>query len=126
MYLQQLESICSHLWYLISIGVVAYSRAEFGEGSGPIWMDSVRCSGTETSLIDCNYDADTSEDSHEEDAGVQCPEGSCLQCMCLDHALRLLGSEVEYYNYCRDGVTCIVFVFVVRCYEHMILSLHYF
>ena len=41
-------------------------------------MDSVRCSGTETRLTDCDYDADTSEDSHDEDAGVRCPQGSCL------------------------------------------------
>ena len=58
------------------VGAVIYRRAEFGQGTGPIWMDSVRCSGTETRLIDCDYDADTSADSHDEDAGVGCPQGT--------------------------------------------------
>ena len=63
---------------MIFIGAVAYARAQFGQGSGPIWMDYVRCSGTEARLIECTYDSDTSEDSHNEDAGVQCPPGNYI------------------------------------------------
>ena len=35
-------------------------------------MDSVRCTGGEASLVDCIYDQDAGEDTHAEDAGVQC------------------------------------------------------
>ena len=37
-------------------------------------MDDVACTGSESRLIDCVYDDDTSEDTHTEDAGVHCQE----------------------------------------------------
>ena len=49
--------------------------ALFGWGKGPIFLDSVKCSGNETVLLHC-----ISEDvlgihncGHAEDAGVICP-----------------------------------------------------
>ncbi|XP_043092107.1 scavenger receptor cysteine-rich domain-containing group B protein-like [Puntigrus tetrazona] len=49
--------------------------AYFGQGSGPVWMDSVDCSGNESSLIECNIDhwQHYSLD-HLHDAGVICSE----------------------------------------------------
>ena len=53
-------------------GVSTYRSAHFGQGTGPIFMDDVACSGSELRLLDCSYDSDTSADSHSEDAGVRC------------------------------------------------------
>lgn len=51
----------------------ARSMAYFGEGTGPILMDNVRCSGTETSLSQCTFISEDSHDCrHSEDAGVIC------------------------------------------------------
>ena len=53
---------------------VAYSSAYFGIGSGPIHLDNVACTGTEEALVNCNYDPNTADCSHFEDAGVRCSQ----------------------------------------------------
>uniref|UniRef100_A0A8B9SXZ2 Soluble scavenger receptor cysteine-rich domain-containing protein SSC5D n=1 Tax=Anas platyrhynchos TaxID=8839 RepID=A0A8B9SXZ2_ANAPL len=48
-------------------------NAHFGPGSGPIWMDSVDCRGTESALSDCNHVVWGPRDcTHRRDAGVTC------------------------------------------------------
>ena len=55
----------------------AHGDAKFGRGSGPIWMDNVACTGSESRLIDCPH-ASRHNCLHSEDAGVTCTanEGS--------------------------------------------------
>ena len=48
-------------------------QAPFGQGSGQIWLDDVRCAGTEARLIDCPANPIGTENcNHAEDAGVVC------------------------------------------------------
>lgn len=50
--------------------------AYFGEGTGPIHVDNVKCSGEERSLADCIKQAPgTHNCRHSEDAGVICDYG---------------------------------------------------
>ena len=53
-------------------GAVAFQRARFGQGTGPILLDDLGCSGTEQTLLDCRLDLRTGDCSHSEDAGVRC------------------------------------------------------
>ena len=57
-------------------GATAYTNAYFGQGNGPIFMDFVSCGSSDTALLACSYDPNTSEDNHGEDAGVRCG-GEC-------------------------------------------------
>ena len=50
----------------------AYSNAFYGQGSGPILMDNVACTGVENGLINCTFDNNTGDCRHSEDAGVRC------------------------------------------------------
>ena len=51
-----------------------YADAFFGQGTGPIFLDDLRCTGTETRLVDCpsNGIGISSCNGHADDAGVQC------------------------------------------------------
>ena len=51
-----------------------YSRAYFGRGPGPIWLDYVVCTGTESTLASCGHlgVGIIRSCSHSEDAGVRC------------------------------------------------------
>ena len=54
-------------------GGIAYSNAQYGAGSGPIYLNDVSCTNTKTSLLQCNSDPILSGGcSHSEDAGVKC------------------------------------------------------
>ena len=56
--------------------ILARGSYPFGPDSSPIWLDNVRCSGTEASLFDCPANAiGDSNCDHDEDIGVQCTAG---------------------------------------------------
>ena len=66
---------CQQLGY--AAGVTVYTSAHFGQGSGPILLDNLACSGSESRLVDCTYDNNTADCSHSEDAGVRCRGCKC-------------------------------------------------
>ena len=67
------EVVCRQLYNLTS-DVVAYTNAYFGRGTGPIWLDDVQCTGSETHLVNCTNSVIGTDESckHDEDGGVQC------------------------------------------------------
>ena len=57
-------------------GPVPYINAFYGQGSGPIWLDYLRCTGNETTLMNCSHSGigiTRYYCGHDDDVGVQCP-----------------------------------------------------
>ena len=78
-------TVCDDGWDDTDAGVVcrqlgfgssgtAIGSAAFGQGSGPIWLDSVTCTGSESTLSSCvhlGFNV-TRNCSHSKDAGIRC------------------------------------------------------
>ena len=58
----------------------AYPRARHGQGEGPILLDNVVCTGSETSLQQCRHNGVGNHNcGHSEDAGVACSNGMTMK-----------------------------------------------
>ena len=69
-----MNQLCT-LLLLNTIGATAFVNAYHGRGSGPIVLDDLRCTGTESSLLQCLHDGigiAASHCDHFDDAGVRC------------------------------------------------------
>ena len=82
-------TVCDDGWDDTDAGVVcrqlgfgssgtAIRSAGFGQGSGPIWLNFVTCTGNESILASCGHvGVGISRGcSHNEDAGVRCNKGA--------------------------------------------------
>ena len=57
----------------VTTGASTPTRAHFGEGTGPIWLDNAACTGTEATLFDCPANPlGTHNCDHSEDVGTRC------------------------------------------------------
>ncbi|XP_006803765.2 deleted in malignant brain tumors 1 protein-like [Neolamprologus brichardi] len=80
----QWGTVCDDSWGLEDAQVVCRqlgcgrvlsmpTNTQFGQGTGPIWMDDVACTGREANLPECHHSGFGSHDcSHKEDTGVIC------------------------------------------------------
>lgn len=84
LYNNEWGSICHDNWSIRAANIfcrqigfgTAYEathHASFGQGSGRVWLDEVRCKGDEKSIQDCKHAGWGKNDcGHKEDAGVKC------------------------------------------------------
>ncbi|KAK2815803.1 hypothetical protein Q5P01_026270 [Channa striata] len=105
----QWGTVCDDGWDLNDANVVcrqlgcgrarsALSNAAFGPGSGPIWLDDVVCSGSESSVTGCRHPGFGVHDcSHYEDASVVCEGQHPLQAFQLicDHDKLQVGLDLS-------------------------------
>ena len=64
--------VCRQLGFTYGF-VQSYKNAQFGPGTGQIWLDDVACSGQESRLEACSHAGWAKENCiHDEDVGVSC------------------------------------------------------
>ena len=105
-YNNQWGTVCDDGWDDTDAGVVcrqlgfgssgtAIGSAGFGQGSGSIWLDSVTCTGSESTLASCGHlgVGITSSCYHYEDAGVRCSsedgKNSCCYAVIILYCIML-------------------------------------
>lgn len=83
-FLSQWGTVCDDAWDLRDAGVVcrqlgcgravaAWGEARYGQGSGYIFLDNLKCKGHEASLLRCSHIRwDVHNCDHSEDAGAAC------------------------------------------------------
>ena len=52
-------------------GAQARTNAYYGQGTGPIQLDNVHCTGSEVNLLQCSHST-IDNCGHYEDAGIRC------------------------------------------------------
>ena len=63
--------VCRELFYTSPIA--ARSKEYYGQGSGQIWLDNLKCNGNEITIGECPHAGWGMHDcEHSEDAGVEC------------------------------------------------------
>ena len=70
------QVVCRQLEFLYD-GAVARTSAYFGQGTGPIQLSNLQCTGNEDFLQNCTYSS-TNTCTHGNDAGVTCPGETIL------------------------------------------------
>ena len=84
--LNDAQVVCSEL----GLGPAISTRydASYGQGDGQIWLDNLKCVGTEWNIRMCSHKGwGLNNCSHSENAGVQCtnpgktPKVTCNKCI---------------------------------------------
>ncbi|KAI5097498.1 galectin 3 binding protein precursor, partial [Silurus meridionalis] len=89
--LTEAQVVCQQLGFPGAISAIAGGK--YGEGSGPIWLDDMKCKGSESFLSSCQFKGwGVTDCSHKEDAGVVCESAKDMDYghkFQLDHSLGL-------------------------------------
>ena len=59
---------------ILFIGTEYFGQANYGEGTGRIWLNNVQCTGSERTLMDCASNK-VNSCTHAQDSGVRCQTG---------------------------------------------------
>ena len=74
----------------------------YGNGTGPIWLDNVHCTGTETHIFDCHHGGWASHNcGHDEDVSIRCAADGNVHCLMVFNMLclyaKVMGSRATLH-----------------------------
>ena len=108
--------VCRMLGYPLAIQ--APSEAAYGQGTGPIWLDNVDCSGHENSLNHCFHRGWGNEICiHAEDASVVCA------CKYVDFIISAIGLLINMLRVIIQEKILLIQVFLLEDYISMLLMI---
>ncbi|KAL5499890.1 hypothetical protein EMCRGX_G011357 [Ephydatia muelleri] len=83
-------TVCKQLGYAYTGSGIAFSNAQYGVGTGPIFLSNVQCTSSKSTLVLCTSNPILSAPActHSRDAGVRC------EAPCANGDLRLAGGSV--------------------------------
>ncbi|XP_072894896.1 CD5 antigen-like [Hemitrygon akajei] len=108
-------TVCGRSWNKMAADVVCRilncgtpgsvtTDASYGEGTGKIWLDGVKCDGTEPALDQCPASPwGVNNCSHAEDAGVSCTGPVPVR---LVNGNNMCSGRVEVYHNSTWGTVC--------------------
>ncbi|EPY80588.1 neurotrypsin precursor [Camelus ferus] len=107
------DSDASVICHQLQLGGIAkaWSQAYFGEGTGPVMLDEVRCTGNELSIEQCPKSSWGEHNcGHKEDAGVSCTPLTGFPIRLMDGENKKEGRVEVFINgqwgtICDDGWT---------------------
>ena len=121
-------TVCDDDWDLIDANVVCkqlgysngasaiHGSAQFGQGTGIIWFDNVKCTGSEAHLYDCPNDGVGIHNcDHSKDAGVTCKFNNDINILYTVKNFRLLQPYLGH-------LSCIPFL-CVTCTVQEVLTI---
>ena len=109
MYTDKFVSLHLIIIMIVCSDILPLKYAFFGEGTLPILISDLQCTGEEASLLDCEYYKNPDFCDHDEDASLLCPGESkhatltymyapcvCV-CVCVCVCLYMCVSEDPHY-----------------------------
>eukprot|EP00062_Callorhinchus_milii_P026297 gi/632988245/ref/XP_007883001.1/ PREDICTED: deleted in malignant brain tumors 1 protein-like [Callorhinchus milii] len=88
------DVICRQLNCGSAISV--YNSSQYGEGSGPVWINNVQCAGNETHIWNCPHSTVSSYSGSSSDVGVLCSDH--IQLRLVDGGSSCSGTVEIYHN----------------------------
>ena len=119
---QYITTTCVFLWTI----VIAVSQAAFGQGTGPVFLSNVRCTGNDYSLLSCNHsEIGVTYCSHYYDAGVVCPSCKWSSSSYLQTSELFIRLSTKLRPSFKVNTACCTYIMVLYWSKAMYIHCHF-